>query len=236
MESQINQTTTTKTITINSTINSISTLQKLILEGLKPETIEKRKKIAEENAKHEKHLQQQMAHKLITESNMPKRYINKTVLDYIISNENKQAQIVLDNYTDNYFIYGECGTGKTFLATLLMRSLALEGIASHFTTTSTLFYNLNPFQSETSESKRTRQFYQNIKCLVIDDIGVEKPSQFTNSVLFDIINHRYNEELQTVFTSNFDIVKLQKRWGDYEGLRIGRRITEMCKPIFLKKV
>ena len=40
------------------------------------------------------------------------------------------------------------------------------------------------------------------KFLIVDDIGSQKKSDWTEEILFDLIDYRYNSRLPTVFTTN----------------------------------
>lgn len=72
--------------------------------------------------------------------------------------------------------------------------------------------------------------YVNMQCLVIDDIGVEKQSEWVLQTMYLIIDGRYQGMRQTVITSNFSIEQLAKHMGD----RIASRIAGMCEIIHLK--
>lgn len=177
-------------------------------------------------------------------SHIPKIYSNKSFDDFNVKPENIQAMsFAMSAITSNQslYIFGECGTGKTLLSSIIGREKALQEIQPLFFTSTDLFFELNPFtkEKEDKESTADKRFrIRHCSCLILDDLGAEKPSQWTNSILFDIVNYRYNEQLQTIFTSNFNVKDLQKRWakenGAYEGARTGRRIVSMCKPVLLK--
>lgn len=211
------------------------TLKQQISKFLNPseEDKQRQQKYREEQQRYESRRRLITADIIIANSNLPIRLRNFPLEDYIITKNNSVVNEVLDEPTKSYYIFGECGTGKTILAGLLAKQLALFNFNSLFFTVGELFYHLNPYNYSQTDERRTRKSILACDCLIIDDLGAEKSSAFTNSVLFDIVNNRYNAEKQIIFTSNFNIVSLQKRWGDYEGARIGRRITEMCVPIQL---
>ncbi len=66
--------------------------------------------------------------------------------------------------------------------------------------------------------------------LVLDDLGVEKPSEFAVQSLYLVVDRRYSEMRRTVITSNFSIGEIAERVGD----RIASRIAGMCKVIELQ--
>ena len=77
------------------------------------------------------------------------------------------------------------------------------------------------------ENARNTAIIEEIKnkpFLIIDDIGTEKQTAYVDEVLFDVVNHRYVNKLQTLFTSNLSLDNLAKRYD----LRVSSRILEMC--------
>lgn len=71
--------------------------------------------------------------------------------------------------------------------------------------------------------------YAQVDVLVLDDLGMEKPSAFVRETFDMIINRRWSEEKMCVFTSNFDLVKLETHYED-EG-RISSRVAGMCAVV-----
>lgn len=68
---------------------------------------------------------------------------------------------------------------------------------------------------------------QNAKLLVIDDLGAEKPSEWTQERFYSIIDERYAEQLPLMVTSNLPPSKL----AGWVGERAASRLAEMCQVV-----
>ena len=68
---------------------------------------------------------------------------------------------------------------------------------------------------------------QNARLLVIDDVGAEKASEWTQERLYSVIDHRYANCLPLIVTSNLPPAKLAEQTGD----RAASRLAEMCKVV-----
>lgn len=66
-----------------------------------------------------------------------------------------------------------------------------------------------------------------VELLLIDDLGVESGTAWANEKLFQIINHRYQRELATVFTSNSRLENLPPRIADRLAEPIVSRVVLM---------
>jgi DNA replication protein DnaC len=66
--------------------------------------------------------------------------------------------------------------------------------------------------------------------LILDDLGAEKTTDFTRSILYQIIDYRYNYEKPTIITSNLDVKQIAERFDD----RIASRIISLCPVITLE--
>ena len=72
------------------------------------------------------------------------------------------------------------------------------------------------------------QRYSEADCLVLDDLGAEKTTDWSFSVLYLIIDNRYNNYKKTIITSNFALNQLAGKLGDD---RIPSRIRAMCSIV-----
>lgn len=124
--------------------------------------------------------------------------------------------------------FGPCGVGKTHLAA----SIANEQLGK----VPTLFVSCPEFLLELREGiggkKDSRHQHllamaRNVRLLVFDDIGAEKSSEWVQETLFVLINHRYEQMLPTILTTNYSLDELDVRIGK----RITSRLIEMCRCI-----
>ena len=208
---------------------------------------EEEKKLEEERKFKEK---QRRIAEIIKSSRVPKIFRDKSKKDFVITDKNENVVQCLKAINNNqgFYIYGECGTGKTLLASIIQNERAHLLKPSAFICATDIFSELNPFNSNNEEVARKLSLLKTTPCLIIDDLGVEKPTDRVKQNLFDIINYRYNEDLQTIITSNFSLEELgarisgvspaeigKKKVADYEGNRIIRRISAICTVIKLER-
>lgn len=112
----------------------------------------------------------------------------------------------------NLFLSGSVGTGKTLLASATLNQLAKNGIPCLFTSANRIFCELkSTFKSNDRTEKDVLEKYKTAKILVIDDLGKEKASKWTNDVLFRLIDYRYAHGLGTVITTNHTPAALEDR-------------------------
>lgn len=130
------------------------------------------------------------------------------------------------------YIYGDVGTGKTHIAYALHKNAPKAHIKTMFRNTVELFKDLRDDISRDSYSKTrpVENLTEYPGILILDDIGVEKATDFVLESLYLIINKRYNEMLPMIFTSNFSLDELSDRVGD----RIPSRIAESCQVVHLQ--
>lgn len=144
----------------------------------------------------------------------------------------------------SYYLWGGAGTGKTYLAAAMMKEYMRSGVLAvtpvqkngvvmmrmpkecRFVPMVDLLMEIKAsFESGSTECESNIiHRYADTPCLILDDIGVEKTTEWTLQIIYTIIDRRYREMKQTVITSNIDIQGLKDKLGE----RIPSRITEMC--------
>ena len=138
----------------------------------------------------------------------------------------------------SFFVTGACGAGKTHVAVGMLKHFVkllpcenFNGIdiftktQAVFTTAPELLMKIRRCFSLNECEETIVNKYSNVPFLVLDDLGVEKTSEWALQTLYIIINSRYSNCLQTVISSNFTIEEIGDKLGD----RIASRIAGMCK-------
>lgn len=184
----------------------------------------------------------QTANAIIRSSQLPPIFRKKRAIDFV--NFYKGNSTVLDAaeaaITEDIglFLYGDSGAGKTFLSCVIAIERAHKLKYSLFVNVPDLLEDLREFNNnkptEYTDSINRQDKLQkmyNTPCLIIDDLGAEKPSDWTCEILFKIINYRYNHNTQTVISSNFDLNGLNERFSKFTGTRIIRRISDICQIV-----
>ena len=137
------------------------------------------------------------------------------------------------------YLFGDKGTGKTHLTACMANDLIAKCVPVLFTN---LFEISKAVKSTFNrESNQTEQSliekFANIEVLFFDDLGTEvftKSSGDTwlQSLLFDIINKRYNSKKATIFSSNHSLNELINKSGIAE--KTVDRISEMTSGAVMK--
>ncbi|MFI1825395.1 ATP-binding protein [Streptomyces sp. NPDC020412] len=126
-------------------------------------------------------------------------------------------------------IAGPTGTGKTHQAYGAVRSLIAAGVRLRWkaVTAADLYADLRPRPGHDGE----RELRDLARCplLVIDDLGAAKYSEWTEEITMRLINHRYNEMLPTLATTNLGMTDLRAHIGD----RVASRLAEMADKVIL---
>ncbi len=136
------------------------------------------------------------------------------------------------------FITGKDGTGKTMLAAkylyevIRLKYIEQRGPRTYgFIYTPDLYDEMRVAMDDPDGSElKILYHYRELDILVLDDIGAEKITDWSFSVLTKIINYRYNYLKPTIFTSNYSGEELKK---DRLDARIIGRIGEMSEKITL---
>lgn len=121
------------------------------------------------------------------------------------------------------------GSGKTRMAASVANDLMrIYGIPAKFTTALQILDEIKQSWGEPGKGAGERQLLQDVLAvpiLVMDDIGVERPSKWVDEKFYSILNGRMVQKRVTIFTSNCEIENLL--FDD----RITNRIMRMAVPV-----
>jgi len=120
---------------------------------------------------------------------------------------------------------GNTGCGKTHLAVAMMAEFLKSRLDALFVTLPDLLLEIRSTFSErsTTTEKSLVEWFSTKQFLVLDDLGAEKPSEFTVATLYLILDRRIRQERQTIITTNLTIGEI----AEYSSARIASRISEM---------
>ena len=213
--------------------------------------------------------------RLLDQAEIPRQYEHCTLDDFDVTFRSateslKRALMTAKRFVEQYplekegmLLWGDCGTGKTHLAIAILKELVQQkGARCLFRGYSALLkqlqatYNRQVVADEDTGVVFTEysilRDVTDVEVLVLDDLGAEKSSDWTLSMLYHVINERYNQGRTTIITTNLpwdvpqssvpsDRMAPAQRAMKTETLRdriserTYSRITEMC-PIRLQLV
>ncbi|MGW5352503.1 ATP-binding protein [Streptomyces sp. NPDC004031] len=126
-------------------------------------------------------------------------------------------------------IAGPTGTGKTHQAYGAVRALLAAGVRLRWeaTTAADLYAAQRPQQGNDAEQQLWRLARSPL--LLLDDLGAAKQSPWTEELTYRLVNHRYNQLLPTLVTTNLPVAELRDAVGD----RVASRLAEMTDRVIL---
>ena len=125
-----------------------------------------------------------------------------------------------------YLFWEPVGTGKSYLASCIANALLEQEVTVKMTNFNTILNDLFAVEDKT-EYIRSLNGYE---LLIIDDLGVERNSEYALENIFSVIDRRYRSGKPLIITTNLPLVQL-KQETKIEKKRIYDRILERCIPV-----
>ena len=107
---------------------------------------------------------------------------------------------------------GAPGLGKTFLSACIARTVADNGYSVVYDTAGKLFSDFEAVKFGGNQRDVTEK-YLACDLLIIDDLGTELTTQFTQSVLYQVINTRLMEDKPVIVSTNLNDEGLRQRYA-----------------------
>lgn len=121
--------------------------------------------------------------------------------------------------------FGNSGTGKTYLSGAIANRVRENGFTVIYMTANEIVSAIREKDygdfNFREDAVTKYNLIKDVDLLVIDDLGIETATQYTTSALFEIINYRSALEKPIIYSTNFMLTDLSKRYHD----RIFSRIT-----------
>ena len=168
---------------------------------------------------------------------IPIRYQGLSFKDYQMTPDNGEAiKLAMSSIVDDkkgLFINGHCGVGKSMLVAIVANEAVRNGRTVFFTSVPKLLQTIKAtFDKDTGEDTGGLiQRLESVDLLIFDDLGSERATEWVAEILFSLINERYQNRKQTIFTSNLTLVEIAERLDEVSreaGTRIISRIRAMC--------
>lgn len=170
--------------------------------------------------------------KLLQHSGIRGRYLDKSFDTFKIEKDTEKAFKSVLRYVEKFeemcnrgmglYLSGSCGIGKTHLAVGIAQALIEQEYRVICRPSVAMLLDIK----STYDENQTRSEYELLReylradLLVIDDLGKELITDWSLSMLYTIVNMRYEDKRPIIITTNYDDAGLIDRLG-----RKGDRIT-----------
>lgn len=130
------------------------------------------------------------------------------------------------------YLFGLPGRGKTWAAASCVITAINHGYTAKLIGTAELLGEVkDEFTSNHPIAIRNAKAYD---LLVLDDFGMERPTEWAMETLSALIDARVSAGKPTVITSNYSLGELRNRWGGIDGARLVSRIGGACERVEVK--
>ena len=165
---------------------------------------------------------------------------DRYLYDYTFANDNGQnplldkARAYVENWKEAYknntglLLFGDVGTGKSFFAECIANALLDRDVPVLMTNFPTILNRLTGMFSE--DRAAFIASLDEYDLLIIDDLGVERSTDYAMEQMFFVIDSRYRSRRPMIITTNLKLAEL-KNPPDLAHARIYDRILERCAPI-----
>lgn len=132
--------------------------------------------------------------------------------------------------------WGQPGNGKTLLSCILLNELMFRcAMPGKFLKLSLEYFEKlrSTYNEESDRYGQTWNILEEMNtapCLVIDDFGVQRNTEWEQVMLYNLVDARYEHERLTVVTTNKPFEEIK----ELQGGRIYSRLLEMCRIVHVK--
>jgi len=131
---------------------------------------------------------------------------------------------------ENLLLYGGTGQGKTFLCNAIAKALLDQSRVVLYQTAFSMLDTIRTIKFSRDNKENVQEDYRLLfesDLLIIDDLGTEVASAFSNAEIFNIINTRLLTGRKTILSTNLSPHQLESVYSD----RIVSRIFHAYTPL-----
>ena len=142
------------------------------------------------------------------------------------------------SYVDNWdemkrnhigcLFWGPVGIGKSYIAGCIANDLLKREVTVKMTNFNTIIDDIFPLADKTEYINALASY----QLLIIDDLGVERNSEYALGIIFSVIDRRIRSGRPLIITTNLPLKEI-KNETMLDKRRIYDRILEMCTPMYV---
>ncbi len=149
-----------------------------------------------------------------------------------------------DEHNKNLFFIGSPGLGKTFLCNSIAKDLLDKGRSVIYMTVPDLIDTMRKYKFDFDKEENYAHYLNeiyNCDLLIMDDLGTELSTQFSNQAIYNILNKRIVNMKKMIISTNLSGVDFQSTYserivsriiGNFEACRfVGKDIRLIMKGI-----
>lgn len=179
----------------------------------------------------------QRVERLRNNSLMKSKYKDARFSSFIKTKENQKVYEFAQKYTQQFYkmfennqgilFWGNVGTGKSYTAACIANALLDNMVTVVMTSFVEILQKLQGTQIDESAFVKN---LNEVKLLIIDDLGTERNTEYALEKVYNVIDGRYRSGMPLILTTNMTLDEMMKT-TDIRYKRVYDRIFEMCYPV-----
>ena len=137
-----------------------------------------------------------------------------------------------ENFTPNsngIYMYGKTGLGKTHLSLAIANEVLNRGYDVYYGTIQSIMDKLEAEHfGRLPREDSIKEDILTCDLLIIDDLGTEFATQFTNAELYNIVNSRMLSSLPTIISTNLNVNEVAEKYSQ----RVASRIMGSMEGVY----